>query len=190
MKIEDIQTIIKVIPDGIWGPKSQQALIESDTDIKLQIQSMLGVTPDGLWRPKSQQALLSLITVYPTWINAIASSFADPKDLDMFKACKSLGNSDQACFAVGDNGVGQFGQVTAQDHTPMVAIHKNDMIRRWGSVEASAHRWVAVRMEGRSIHATCEDRLGVEGRIDLNPACAKQLNINPPFTKACQWQWL
>lgn len=190
MKIEDIQTILKVIPDGIWGPKSQQALIDADTDVKLQIQSMLGVTPDGLWGPKSQQALLALIFVYPTWINAIASSFADPKDVEDFKKAKAKGMTDQEAFKYGDNGCGQFGQVTAQEHTPMVAIHKNDMIRRWGSVEASAHRWVAVRLEGRSVHATCEDRLGVEGRIDLNPACAKQLNINPPFTQACQWQWL
>jgi hypothetical protein len=28
------------------------------------------------------------------------------------------------------------------------------------------------------------------GRIDLNPAAAKELGLNPPFLKACVWEWV
>jgi hypothetical protein len=120
----------------------------------------------------------------------VASSFADPADLEAFQMCKAEGKSDQACFKIGDNGVGQFGSLTAQTHTPMVAIHKDDMIARWGSVDAAAHRVVLVTIRGKTIRATVEDRLGVRGRIDLNPAAAKQLGLTPPFLEQeCRWRW-
>jgi hypothetical protein len=32
--------------------------------------------------------------------------------------------------------------------------------------------------------------LGVKGRIDLNPAAANQLGLNPPFlVQGCVWNW-
>jgi hypothetical protein len=64
------------------------------------------------------------------------------------------------------------------------------MVARWGSVMGAAHRPVTVTINGQTIQATVEDRIGVPGRIDLNPAAAQQLGLTPPFlVKNCVWNW-
>jgi hypothetical protein len=123
-------------------------------------------------------------------MQAMASSFADPADLVAFHECKRTGRTDQECFKVGDNGIGQFGKVTAQTHTPMVALHADDMIAKWGSVAAAAHRKVRVTVGKRGVIARVEDRLGIRGRIDLNPAATKALGLTPPFLIPCTWRWV
>jgi hypothetical protein len=202
--VQKIQTILGVTDDGIWGPQSQKALNSEigktggkGNPILAKIQKLLGVGADGFWGPVSQKAFNDELAPAAEagaaaggGFKAEASSFADPADVRAFERCKAQGKTDQACFRVGDNGIGQFGKITAQDHTPMVAIHKDDMIARWGSVLAAAHRVVTVTANGKTIQATVEDRLGVAGRIDLNPAAAKQLGLNPPFlVKNCVWNW-
>lgn len=216
--VKKIQKVLGLTSDGIWGPKSQAALNKEigktggkGNPTLIKIQKLLGVNADGFWGPISQQALndkrdggaaasagvgasggatASGGGGGGTGFKAEASSFADPKDVRDFQRCKAQGKTDQACFKVGDNGIGQFGKLTAQTHTPMVAIHKDDMIARWGSVMGAAHRIVNVTIGGKTIQASVEDRLGVPGRIDLNPACAKQLGLTPPFLiKNCVWSW-
>jgi hypothetical protein len=195
--IEKVQDILGVESDGIWGPGSQTAL---NAEIKKtsgqgnptlkKIQKLLGVGDDGFWGPVSQGALNQELGGSDGF-SAIASSFADPADVVAFKKCKAQGKSDNECFKVGDNGIGQFGKITAQTQIAMVAIHASDMIARWGSVTASAHRLVTVTINGKTIQASVEDRLGVAGRIDLNPAAAKQLGLTPPFlVKNCTWNWV
>lgn len=121
---------------------------------------------------------------------AIASSFADPADVRAFKRCKATGRSDLSCFAVGDNGIGQFGANTAQEHTPMCALHKTDMIKKWGSVNGAAHKKVRVAVKDKEVVCSVEDRMSAPGRIDLNPAAAKALDLDPPFLVDCVWQWV
>jgi hypothetical protein len=199
--IEKIQTILGEDSDGVWGPKSQKALNdeiagtggEANT-VLVKIQKLLGIDADGFWGPKSQQALNDERDEGSgpggAGFNVTASSFADPEDVKAFKRCKAEGKTDQACFKVGDNGIGQFGKLTAQTEIPMVAVHKDDMIARWGSVMGAAHRPVTVTIGGRTIQATVEDRIGVTDRIDLNPAAARQLGLTPPFlVKNCVWNW-
>ena len=200
--LQKIQNVLGLESDGIWGPKSQKALNSEigktageGNPTLAKIQKLLGVDADGFWGPVSQQAFNDQRggggAGGGTGFKAEASSFADPKDVRDFERCKATGKTDQACFKVGDNGIGQFGKITAQDHTPMVAIHKDDMIARWGSVMGAAHRMVSVTINGKTIQASVEDRLGVPGRIDLNPACAKQLGLTPPFlVKNCVWNWV
>ena len=72
----------------------------------------------------------------------------------------------------------------------MIAVHKRDMVARWGSVNAAAHREVLVMVGETNIRATVEDRISAPGRIDLNPACAKQLGLKPPFVVPCKWRWV
>lgn len=189
--IADIQTLIGTTPDGVWGPKSQAALIKAPSYAKGQVQSLLGVVNDGVWGPISQAALSGLIadSKNESWIECIASSFADPDDLDKFKQCKATGKSDVKCFAVGDNGIGQFGKVTAQAFIPMVAIHKKYMVQRWGSVLAAAHRPVMVSINGKTLAATCEDRISEPGRIDCNPAVLRLLGLTAPLKIAAKWRW-
>ena|SRR5438552_3286918 len=193
--IEKIQKIFGTDADGIWGPKSQAALnreIKKTADkgnpTLKKVQAVLGVDADGYWGPKSQAALNTELG-NSTGFSATASSFADPADVVAFNKCKAQGKTDQQCFKVGDNGIGQFGKITAQDQIPMVAVHADDMIARWGSVIAAAHRPVTVTVNQTTIQATVEDRIGVKGRIDLNPAASKRLGLTPPFLVPCTWNW-
>lgn len=193
--IQKIQTIVGAEPDGIWGPKSRAALNDEIKQTagagnsKLrQIQTILGVKVDGFWGPKSQAALNKELGKSEGF-SSTASSFADPADVVAFKKCKATGKTDKQCFAVGDNGVGQFGKITAQEHTPMVAVHADAMKARWGSINAAAHRPVTVSVNGKTVEATVEDRMSAPGRIDLNPAAAKVLGLEPPFLVPCVWNW-
>lgn len=158
-----------------------------------QIQTILGVKADGIWGVKSQAALNKEIAAHEggsEGFKAKASSFADPADVAAFKKCKATGKTDLQCFAVGDNGIGQFGKITAQDHTPMVALHAKDMIAKWGSVAGAAHREVQVQANGKATIARVEDRMSSPGRIDLNPAAAKALGLKPPFLVDATWIWV
>lgn len=165
------------------------------------VQERLGVLPDGqpgnvtlaaldkALPPAVPQPQPDSTPTAPLKFQCTASSFADPADIRAFLRCKATGKSDLACFAVGDNGIGQFGKITAQEHTPMVAVHKSAMIAKWGTVAGAAHKGVIVSANGRVIRATVEDRISAPGRIDLNPACAKLLGLHPPFTVPCSWEW-
>lgn len=193
--ITSIQRLLCVSQDGIWGPRSQAALqfqIEStarSSEMLIEIQRLLGVTPDGIWGPHSQAALNIEIGSVPGF-SCEASSFADPADIASFRRCKTTGKTDLQCFAVGDNGIGQFGRITSQEMIPMVAVHGDAMKAKWGSIAGAAHRPVEVTVRGITIRATVEDRMSATGRIDLNPACAKRLGLNPPFVVPCSWRWL
>lgn len=187
--IQTIQRLLKVKADDIWGPKSQAALLKAISTIKKQIQRLLEVADDGIWGPISQAALLNLLPRQERMATEF-SSFADHADVAAFQKCKRTGKSDLACFRVGDNGIGQFGKITAQDHTPMVALHKTDMIARWGSVNAAAHRLVELSINGQIIIATVEDRVSAPGRVDCNPAVAKLAKLRPPFLIRGSWRWL
>jgi len=192
-QITAIQTALGVTPDNLWGPKSQAALIAAPAPIKALIQGILKLPTTGIWDHTSQDALNDALTNHSlndqAWQAVDASSFADPADVAAFQRCKLTGKSDLQCFAVGDNGIGQFGKVTAQDHTPMCAIHKTAMVARWGSVAAAAHRPVKVKIGDQVVIGTCEDRISAPGRIDLNPSFAKAFGLTPPFVVPASWQW-
>ncbi len=203
--VQQIQKVLGVADDGIWGPQSQGALnaeIEStgaSNPTLATIQGLIGAEQDGVWGPKSQKALnAALQGSGGTGANAggngpfkaKASSFADPKDVADFNKCKAQGKTDGQCFAVGDNGIGAWGAFTAQTAKPMVAVHKDDAVARWGSFDGAAHRSVRVTVGGQSVVAVVEDKLGTPGRIDLNPATAKKLGLTPPFLKPCEWEWV
>jgi len=84
------------------GPKSQKALNDqigktgaTGNPTLAKIQKLLGVKDDGFWGPKSQQGSQRR-TQGSRWrgggngpFEAEASSFADPKDVEDFKKCKS-----------------------------------------------------------------------------------------------------
>lgn len=195
--IQTIQTILGVKADDIWGAKSQEALNEQidltvDANDKIErIQKLLEVPADGRWGVISQGAFNSHLGQNGKVFSMKASSYADPADLVAFNKCKAKGKSDNECFKVGDNGIGQFGKITAQEKTSMVAVHKDRMIERWGTVNGAAHRPVEVTINNRTFQATVEDRISAPGRIDLNPACLKLAGLQAPLDPTpCTWKWL
>ncbi len=120
-----------------------------------------------------------------------ASSFADPTDVRAFDACKAAGKSDAECFKVGDNGIGCWGDHTAQTHTAMCALPPETIEAKWGNVEAGKHKRVWVRvvnclLADRMPHL---DHIKNGAGIDLNPAAADALGLKPPFLREVSWEW-
>lgn len=191
MTIADIQTLLKVPADGTWSSTDQAALLKASVAIKKRIQQGLGVLVDGQWGPKSQGAL-NLLAYKGTlaWITCEASSFADPADLRAFERCKATGKTNLQCFKVGDNGVGECGVITSQEHTPYVAVHLDFMVSRWGSKHAAWLREVEVVANGVTFRAKVGDRISAKGRIDLNPACLKLINKTAPLKINAKWRWV
>lgn len=129
-------------------------------------------------------------------MKTLASSFADPGDVRRFLACKRKGRTDEECFKVGDNGIGCWGDMTAQMSTPMCALPPQDMEQRWGSVINAKHRWVWVKCARTSKACRCllADRMPRKPNksgagIDLNPAASAALALTPPHLVEVEWAW-
>ena len=121
--------------------------------------------------------------------STLASSFADAKDLADYARTGS--------FAAGDNGIGCWGDITAQLETPMCALPPEDIVAKWGGMKAKVARGrrVNVRANHREVICLLADRMPAKAKIkngagiDLNPAAAKRLALEPPFLVAAQWSW-
>lgn len=127
-------------------------------------------------------------------MKTLASSFADPADVRAFLRCKARGGSDTECFKEGDNGRGCWGDLTAQDHTPMCALPPQEMEARFGSVAKARHARVKVTHRGLTITCILADRMPRQPNasgagIDLNPAASKALELTPPHLVTVDWQW-
>jgi hypothetical protein len=160
--LADIQRLLGVEPDGVWGPKSSAALMRL-----VEAQSL------------------------PRWTECKASSFADPADVERFRKCKAQGKSDLECFEVGDNGRGCWGDDTTADK-PMCALPREDWEglgrRARGArvvVEANGRR---VTCELRDTMPRRKNILNGAG-IDLNPAACRALGLRPPVMVEARWRW-
>jgi hypothetical protein len=129
------------------------------------------------------------------WHTVVGSAFATLSDLAAFKRAKAAGKSDQEAFKVGDNGIGCWGDATAQTQTPMVALPPETMIARWGSVAAAKHKGVLVRRGNVQVSAILADRMPhikniTNGaRIDLNPAVLTAFKLGENTLATVQWAW-
>lgn len=127
------------------------------------------------------------------WRHVRASSFADPRDVERFKACKRLGKSDNECFAVGDNGIGCWGDDTTTD-VPMVALPR-EMWEHLGKLARLKPVRVRNKFNDKEIVAKLGDTMPrlaniKNGRgIDLNPAACKALGISIPADAEVMWRW-
>ena len=126
--------------------------------------------------------------------HVIASSFADPADIEAFKKCKAEGKTDEECFKVGDNGIGAFGFDTA-GHLPICALPPEDWQTKWGSRKAAAGKPVIVRHKDKSVVCLLGDTMPHRRHItngcgiDLNPAACKALGLTPPVKAPVTWDW-
>lgn len=120
----------------------------------------------------------------------IASSFADPADVAAFRKCKAAGKTDMQCFAVGDNGIGKWGDDTTADR-PMCALPPDD----WKPLTQPRGARVLVTVNGRQVVCELRDTMPWKKNIkngcgiDLNPAACRALGLRPPIKVAATWQW-
>jgi hypothetical protein len=119
----------------------------------------------------------------------LASSFADAQDLADYRRSGSLSH--------GDNGIGCWGDVTAQLESPMCALPPEEILAECGSLKAKAARGrrIGVRANGHEIVCLLADRMPAKANIkngagiDLNPAAAMRLGLTPPFLVPASWWW-
>lgn len=126
----------------------------------------------------------------------IASDFASIKDLAAYRLAKARGLSDKEAFKVGDNGIGCWGDNTAQNDIPMCALPPDDMIARWGSIAAAKNHPVLVIINGKRVACKLADRMPWKKNInngagiDLNPAAISRFNLKSPMMVAAEWMWI
>lgn len=151
-----------------------------------QIQQLLGTTPDDKWGPKSQAALAA----HAYSRSVLASSFADPADIQAFQACKARGGSDEECFLIGDNGIGKWGDDTTQGSGPACALPPED----WNFLAAPPKTKVLVTHQGNSVICELRDTMPAKvhitngADIDLNPDACTFLELTPPVLTQVTWK--
>jgi len=143
-----------------------------------------------------------------------ASDFASLQDLAAFKKAKAEGLSDGQAFAVGDNGLGCWGDSTSTDKTPMCALPYEDWFERFGKGSKARGAKVKVTLvepaepptsnrKGMSTppvatSVVCELRDTMPHRanckngcgIDLNPGALKALGLVSPVKVKVIWEWV
>lgn len=124
----------------------------------------------------------------------IASSFADPKDIEAYKKAIAEGKTEAQALKVGDNGIGKWGDNTARDDVPMCALPPEDWLAKWG--KDARGKKVSVTYKGKTVIGELRDtmprRANIKNKagIDLNPGFAKAFNVKPPFMlKNVLWDW-
>lgn len=124
-------------------------------------------------------------------MTAKMTSFATYKDLVGFIKCLQKGNSTNFCYNRGDNGVGASMKVTAQQHTPMVALPTSEMKAKWGSTKNAWGKKVKIKLNGKTAIAEVAD-IGPAGVCDLNPAALIALGLphDSELSQTGEWNWI
>lgn len=167
-----IQRLLHVAEDGDFGPRTHAAFQLLD-DKPPNEEWPATSKPDGVHEGK-------------------ASSFADPADIASFKRCKATGKTDRQCFAVGDNGIGKWGDDTTQGNGPMCALPPEDW-QQFGT-EARGKK-VLVKANGREVVCELRDTMPHKANvrngavIDLNPDACDALVLRPPVMVDASWEW-
>lgn len=123
-----------------------------------------------------------------------ASSFADPADVRAYKRCLRSGRTPKQCLAVGDNGIGLWGDDTTVDK-PMCALPRTVWQAKWGRGNAARGKRIEISFRGRKAVCELRDTLPAKPKhnvgIDLNPGAARALGLTPPFLQdGVGWRWV
>ncbi len=124
-----------------------------------------------------------------------ATSFATYQDMVAYIKCRNNGGSETGCYSRGDSGIGAWGDVTAQIHTPMVALPVSEMVKKWGTSKAARGKKVRVTLpqvgNGRTFAAEVRDK-GPAGVIDLNPASLILAGLpeDQELQTTAEWSWV
>lgn len=170
---KQIQAILHVAEDGVIGPKTLQALT-----------ALSGAQDDAQW-PSSAP-------IAAGWTTVKATSFADPADVAAFKKCKAQGNSDQTCFAKGDNGVGKWGDDCTEGSGPACALPPEEWVQFGAAARGKA---VEVKYQDKTVTVHLLDTMPHYANIhngagiDLNFDACKLLGISIPADAQVKWRW-
>lgn len=132
------------------------------------------------------------------------SSFADPADIKAFDKWfkiyrdegMSVDDATKKAFKRGDNGIGKWGDDTKEGSGPSCAVTPDDMIERWGSMDAARGKDIRVIIGNEDVVCKVKDRLPWKKYItngvilDLNPDAVRALKQTPPMLKQGIWYWL
>jgi hypothetical protein len=125
-----------------------------------------------------------------------ASSFADPADVAAFKKCLKSGKTEKQCFAVGDNGIGLWGDDTTVDK-PICALPREDWLAKWKKSSVARGKKIELSFKDKKVICELRDTMPPKAKItngagiDLNPGAAKALGLKPPFLQPnVGWRWV
>lgn len=125
-----------------------------------------------------------------------ASSFADPADVAAYRAAIAAGKTESEALAVGDNGIGCWGDDTSNDSLAVCALPREIWEAKWGRGKKARGKKVSVTYKNRTVIGELRDTMPhlaliTNGAgIDLNPGFAKAFGLNPPFMiKNVTWEW-
>ena len=118
---------------------------------------------------------------------AIASVFANPRDIARYRMAKAQGASEEEALKVGDNGKGAWGDDTTSHNIPMVALPAD-------TPGLSHGRLVEVQGPAGKVIAKVADKMpatpNLQGKanIDLNPAAASLVGHGGGVMPV-KWKW-
>jgi hypothetical protein len=132
-----------------------------------------------------------------TEVNVVtASSFADPADVLAYKECLKSGKNAKQCLAVGDNGIGLWGDDTTVAK-PLCALPPDDWLTKWKKGSIARGKKIELSLNDKKVICELRDTMPAKAKItngagiDLNPGAAKALGLKPPFMQPnVGWRWV
>jgi hypothetical protein len=125
-----------------------------------------------------------------------ASSFADPADVVAYKKCLKSGKTEKQCLAVGDNGIGLWGDDTTVAK-PICALPPDDWLAKWKKGSIARGKKIELSLNDKKVICELRDTMPAKANItngagiDLNPGAAKALGLKPPFMQPnVGWRWV
>lgn len=175
---KQVQTTLGVKPDGSLGPVSAAAY------------NALKNAPTGMdWPPTAPATLAHGVT------KGFGTIFADEGDLRRFKACKLTGKSDVACFAVGDNCIGCWGDATGPGSGKACALPPDDW-HIFGAAARGKLVKITLLSTGSTVIAALKDTLPTKANIhngsvcDMNQDTCEALGLQGGDIKVeITWEW-
>lgn len=125
----------------------------------------------------------------------IATSFADPADIVDYNRAIAAGKTVAQALAVGDNGIGCWGDNTKQGSGARSSLPAHVITARWGSMHNGKNRLIRVFFSDKWIDTILSD-VGPgpseehEGHgLDLNYDAWAAFGLIPPCSHTVQWNW-
>ena len=121
----------------------------------------------------------------------LASTFADPADVEAYKRALAEGKTEEEALAIGDNAIGCWDNPTGVGSGPQCALPPED----WEHLAKPHGTAVLVRIGGKSALAKLGDTMPHKANIkngagiDMNPDLCAKLGVSPGGMYRASWQY-